>query len=616
MEFESSSSSNSSDSDSSSHSDEMRYRPFSFMKPTKLVSISNLSSPTELKLDDKTIIPFKNMSALSFAQRDKYIFELGWFLKHQYGDKFKSDWVYYRLQSAPPNEPVDIWEKINPQHLYIIDFNLDLHSFAMKLFSLVYPRFQRLYNENKDLKEIKKNIKHYTSETSIYALLEDEIKNIFFIKEDRTSYIFNQETKLYKFNSSFFQTLETLNVFINRLKSKINELQFFIDNEHNQLILTSFLKNLSSLSVKQKLIQLIKRKDEKEIVFNNQVPYEIAYKDRVLNLKDGTTRERTCFDYYLTSINQTYLRNYNKIPSYIRSIFGDNKDEIRDKQILLGSLFTGEPSDYFVLFYGKGGNSKTKFLLALKEIFNDFQLNMDYETYIIKKDVSELIATHKFEQKRLIAIDDLNPSTFLKDPTRFTRLVSSRHFNFIATVNEHIPHGDKDSIKRRLIEIEFPFKFVNNPIHPNEKGLERRLEINLDFLFTWLVKGTQLYFEQRKERRTPNVLKLEKDILPSKLVYSSDHEDFSDEEDDFTLTRTKPILVPVENTIISFVKENTILSPESRTMKRELYDLYTQQYGVERGFREFNNVVRSSFDVEEYKSHSVFYWIGMKLKDN
>lgn len=595
------------------HLKKNKFKPNNLMKEPKLISIFNLKHPTKIEIKDKIISPFKNIIDLSFAQRDKYIYELGWFLKKTYGDTFKDDWCYFKECVDKYTNGEQEWNKIDPNNLYQDDFNLDVHEFALKVMSKVFPKFKQVFNEYKPFYEIKNKIKYFTSCYSIYDLIENDIKNKFYVNENGTSYIYNEDTKLYIFNPTFEKTLTTLNFFLNNVKEKIEKLLFFISNEYNSLILNSFIFNINMFDTQKKIIDIIKKNNNKTIIFNNNEKYEIAYKDKILNLKDGTSKERTHFDYYTTSINCTYLKNYNQIPLYIRSIFGDDKDQLKEKQILLGSLFTGSALDYFIIFYGEGSNSKSKFLSTLKEIFNDFQLNLDYEKYIIKKDIDSLIETYDFDQKRIIAIDDLNTNTFLKDESRFTRLVNGRHFNFIATTNKITPHSDLYALKRRLIKIEFPYCFVVDPKNENEKDINQDLKINKDFIFTWLVKWAQIYLNQKKEIKSVKLLKL---VEEAEKVYDSDYDEFSEEEP-YIASKPKPLETEIENPIIKFVKENTIESSNDRINKKTLYEMYTKTHGIEKSLREFNIVIREckEFELEEIQSHGNYYWKGIKLKD-
>lgn len=596
-------------------SNDINKRINNFFKQPKLFLVPNLQEPIKIEIGNKIVSPFENLIHLSFAQRDRYIYELGWFLKKNYGDVFKDDWCYFKYETDKHSlgEDIDveeIWDNIDPNNLYQDGFDLEIHSFALKLMSKIFLKITNLNNEHKPFYEIKNKIKQFTESHFIYHQIKDKILDKFLVDEDYTSYIYDEETKLFTFNSTLEKTIKSLKTFLTPFKKNIQKLSFYINNQYNSLTLSSLISNIEKLDVQKKILDIFK--DKIRIKFNNNQQYEIAYKDKIFNLKDKTLRERTHLDYYTTTIDSIFLKNYNKVPKYIRSVFGDDEDELKKIQILLGSSFIGSALDHFILFYGEGSNSKSKLLSILKEILNGFQLNLDYEKYIRDKEIDSLMEKYNFEQKRIIAIDDLNINTFLKDESKFTRLLNNRRFNFISSINKRPTYSNIYALKRRLIELEFPFTFVEDPINEREKELSQDLKINKDYIFTWLVKGAFMYIENKKER--DNNDKLKSLILEAEQKYDSDFDDFSDEEP-FVKSEPKPE-IKIDNPIVKFIKEYTIPSVNGKINKKYLHELFILEHGIEKDLREFNKIIRDEFKLGEKKSNGMYYWIGISLIEN
>lgn len=592
------------------------------LKEQKLILVSNLKYPTKIEIGNKIISPFKNMVDLSFAQRDKYIYELGWFLKKNYGNTFKHDWCSYRFETKKHIKKYmniedgwgtieEDWDTIDPNNLFQDDFDLETHEFILKVMSKVFSKFKQLFNEYKPFYEIKNKIKYFTSCYTIYDLIEDDVKNKFFVNDNDTSYIYNEETKLYEFNSTLEKTLKTLNSYLNIVKEKIEKLLFFISNEYNSLILNSFISNINSYTTQKKILDIIK-KDNKKIIFNNNKIGEISFDKYVLNFKTQEIKERTHFNYYTTNVNANYLKNYNHVPEYIKSVFGKNKDILKQIQILLGSLITGCEQDKFVLFYGTGANSKSKLLYTLKEILNGFQFNIDYEQYNKEKNSDELINKLGFEQKRIIAIDDIDYKTFLKDESRFRRLLTNNKFNFIGTTNVKPIVSDNIAMKRRLIILNFENVFVETPEKSNEKQVIRDLNINYDFLFTWLVKGAIAYMETYKECKEISKIEIEaKREYGLDQIFDTESENESEDELESEIGTT---FISPEKKIIIFVKNHIVESPNGIINKKTLYEMYCNE-NKDSGivYKEFNKIIRNKLNFQEKRSHNDYYWIGYSL---
>lgn len=316
---------------------------------------------------------------------------------------------------------------------------------------------------------------------NIIPLLE-----IIFIYEDGSSYYFNSQTRLYIYESDFETTILIFNDFLETFKTRLLLLMQMFSGQ----LLTTLKKiytELTEMNLREICFLL---KNEHDINFNNH-PYEIAYKDKILDLKDGSKRIRTRSDYYTNTISYTYYPDYYSTPLYIKSIFGDDEKTLNHIQKVLGSCINGTSLDYIVLFYGPGTNSKTTLIKNLNVIFDNFQLNLDYST-LRKKDL-----LLDFSDKRLITLDHIDTKTFNDIEYEITRFLSNRQFNFIAVVdNDSFFKSPKHILKRHAL-VEFNHVFLSKPKKNNEKKKILTVNVNKNFLFTWLCKGAMKYnYEQ------------------------------------------------------------------------------------------------------------------------
>lgn len=188
----------------------LRYRIYNEEGEPDYILISTPS--LELNVNDKLYTPFPNDNSLSFAQRDKYINELGYFLKKNYNDRFKSVWCCFQEQANANNniDWNDEWENLNYD---CSGFNLDVHEFALKVMSKIFPKFVEAYNKQQTEEEIKGLI----SCAIVFDIIKDDIKS------------------------------KPLDEVLGTFKKKIEELLLFVDNKYNILILTCLLDKSQSI---------------------------------------------------------------------------------------------------------------------------------------------------------------------------------------------------------------------------------------------------------------------------------------------------------------------------------------------------------------------------------
>lgn len=314
-----------------------------------------------------------------------------------------------------------------------------------------------------------------------------------FVYENGSCYYYDSSIELYVYEKKYASTLMRLIVFIKLFKKRLEKMLPMF-SETLQKIFKN-IETLISYSDIKKIGTLIKR--EHEVKFNNK-PYEIAYKKKILCLKTGKKRSRTRFDYYNETIEYSYYPDYCSVPTYITSVFG-NEISVLDKiQKLLGSCIIGEPIDNVILFYGSGPNSKTTLINELSKVLKSFQANLDYS--VLKAE--DLKNKEEFNQKRLVTLDNLDNKGFADIEYNINRLLSNRNFNFIGVIDNEVFLKTPKLLLKKHALIEFNFSFLQNPRGTLERKKNKNLNVNKNFLFTWLCKGAMKYnYEQAFENK-------------------------------------------------------------------------------------------------------------------
>lgn len=324
----------------------------------------------------------------------------------------------------------------------------------------------------------------------IEILIEPVVNIIFpslekiFIYSDDSCYYYDPSSLLYVYEKRYNFVLLKLEEFLTTFKKRLEKLMpFFTDD---LLTILKKVKGILSSHDIKKIGDLVRH--EHRIMFNNK-SNEISYKNKILCLKTGKKRFRTKYDYYTETIEYSYYPEYYSIPTYISSIFGADIKIIDRIQKILGSSICGEPIDDIILFYGVGPNSKSTLLKELSCILKSFQLNLDYSALNIK----DLKNKDEFNKRRLLTLDNIDTKNFNDMEYHINRLLSNRDFNFIGVVDNEMFFKVPRAILKKHCIIEFNFSFLQNPKGNFEKKRNKNLNINRNFLFTWLCKGAMKY---------------------------------------------------------------------------------------------------------------------------
>lgn len=180
-----------SSTNSNSSSEENTKKKNYFFKNINLSRIPIINTDSEIN----GINPFEK--DLSFCQRDKYKYELGYFLKKEYNNLFKEEWIRFKTISDKDSitDHKKTWDNIVPKYLFK-DLNLDLHLKTVEILSDVFSKIIDLINYGKPEYIINKKIKSLTGSFYIFNQIKKDFENKFFVDLDYSSYIYDEETKL------------------------------------------------------------------------------------------------------------------------------------------------------------------------------------------------------------------------------------------------------------------------------------------------------------------------------------------------------------------------------------------------------------------------------------
>lgn len=265
-------------------------------------------------------------------------------------------------------------------------------------------------------------------------------------------------------------------------------------------------------------------------------PHLFACKNGIIDLKSGDFRDGQPGDYIKTAAETIWKGINEPAPAweqFLLDIFHGDSEMVAFMQRLLGYAITGLSTEHILgIFIGVGRNAKTTLLETVYHVIGAYGSPIESETLLqpsfIKSGSDHSADVMAFKGRRLIFSSEtakdvrLNESKVklytggdsiaarsphAKDMTRF----QPTHKLFINT--NHLP-TIKDptlSIWERIIPVEFPCCFINDPENPSEQelllqlsgailkkkdpGLKYVLQEEASGILAWLVRGSMAYFQ-------------------------------------------------------------------------------------------------------------------------
>ena len=347
-------------------------------------------------------------------------------------------------------------------------------------------------HEGSWLKEIKKQI----GKAPPQSMIANEV-----IKDHQL--LFSEKTDFYEYKG-------------NKWNQKTdNEIRGYIDKT---------LGNFTSNALINSVLGLVKARTNNNIEFNKK--HLMNFKNGTLELDTGNFRPAKADDYL------TFETDYNYDPNANCDLFQDFLIDITDNQpdkiILLQEimgyvLFPENTLQKCAFFIGEGGNGKSVLTDIFKYLFGEnsvstvdvSSLNSEFQRILLKDSMVNIAPDIKADMKgaedyfkRVVAGDPINGCFKGKDFIQFIP-----HAKFIISANSFIkPNDISYGMERRMLFVNFPIKFVDDPKLPNEKKLNnnitKQLIKELPGIFNWAYIGYKRLMENQRFSETEEHKKL------------------------------------------------------------------------------------------------------------
>lgn len=255
----------------------------------------------------------------------------------------------------------------------------------------------------------------------------------------------------------------------------------------------------------------------------DQKPWLLPCSNGVIDLKTGKLLDGRPDDYLVASIPVAWKSINEPAPlweKFIREIHSRDSDQESDELYefvnrLFGYSVTGLVSEHFIgTFIGEGRNGKGTMFETLRAIMGDLAWSVKPELILDNKNVRQaggpspelvslqgkrfVIASETDEHRRISGsrVKELTGGDTIcaRAPhEKFESNFRPTHKLFLYT--NHVPKGlAKDyALAKRLLLINYPFKYVDNPSTPTERQRDPNLPVKLlaeaPGILAWLVRG-------------------------------------------------------------------------------------------------------------------------------
>lgn len=211
--------------------------------------------------------------------------------------------------------------------------------------------------------------------------------------------------------------------------------------------------------------------------------YKVPFKNGVYNLKKGVLEEHSPENNFTHKIKWSYDPDAQcpEINKFLEQVLSSKKDKELILETIGYSFLADYPYAHSLLLHGKGKNGKTVLLKLWKKLLSQ----ENYKEEELQQLENEKFATRWVYRKLGLFCDDL-PSTKLESGSTIKSLTGGGetraeikggdHFEFSSYATpvfacNQIPESNDESegFYRRWEIINFPYKFVDEPIKDNEK---------------------------------------------------------------------------------------------------------------------------------------------------
>ena len=397
-----------------------------------------------------------------------------------------------------------------------------------------------LFN-NTNISDNKVNIKKKFND----ALIDDEQGDArLFIDNFRGNFAYIWQKKAwYEFNGNIWQLDTSNNVrtavgqiskqYFNeaiRLEKKIDKLLYSPSKkELNQISqLKERGKKLNTLRRRDNVLSLAKDGLESlgkdESIWNRKKDL-IGVSNGVLNIRTGKLMEGNAQDFINIELPVDWAginAKPKKFKKFLMTSFEGNIEIINFLQRLFGYVLSGKNTEnIFVIFYGeKGRNGKTTLSNIMSRVFGPLSAPIRTEI-LMKSSFVESGSAHNAgiaslmgknlvfasESDRRVRIDEARVKQLtgsdpisVRAPYQKEAIVYHPQHTLFLLTNELPKINSRDNaIWNRILAVEFPISFVDNPVLPHEKLVDKSLLEKLikekSEILAWVVRGYRKYLK-------------------------------------------------------------------------------------------------------------------------
>lgn len=381
------------------------------------------------------------------------------------------------------------------------------------------------------------------------------------------------------------------------------------DDKHREKIM-KFASNSENLNRIRNMISAARSEHEIHISSNDfdTDPWFLNCQNGVIDLRTGELISHDPSYFMTKSLPVGYDTNAGcpRWEQFLHEIMGGDQEMTDYLQRVIGYSLTGNASEecLFIL-YGTGANGKSKFIGALNDLFGDYGIQADFNTFLrgredkIRNDVAELAGHRLVAAGETIRGKNLDEGLIKKLTGRdiiTSRFLYQENIRYVANFKLFLFVNDKpdiagldEGIWRRIHLIPFEIMIPENR---REKNLDEQLRNELPGILKWAVQGCLQW--QEKGLRPPE-----------KVVAATGQ--YREEMD----------------ILRDFFEERLIISDELRTPDSRLYDEY-KRYVLDHqekilSLKEIRALVKSKGFTSKKTSSpgysGVYHWFGIGLKD-
>ena len=253
----------------------------------------------------------------------------------------------------------------------------------------------------------------------------------------------------------------------------------------------------------------------------------------ILDLDTGELKTGTPEDFisYQAPVNFNPEAECPTFEKFVREILDADDELYYFVRRLFGLclLGDGKQKERIVIMHGRGRNGKGTLMDIIHHVLgNDYAGKIDPSLLLGHKDKTARagVELHSLKDKRLVYTEESNEGAKLNSasvkqitggsqllgralyssPTLFT----SRLMLFFETNSLPELSSSDYGLDQRMIRLDFPFSYVENPVRPFEKKLDPSLPATLrseaEGIFNWMVRGYADYLSRGKKLDIPKAI--------------------------------------------------------------------------------------------------------------